>query len=250
MSNWYYVQGTERMGPIDEKELYRLFSVEVIKSDSYVWRKGFENWERLFTVSELSYFVKNQDQLEPKRQSPEIQFSFDWKNFNHNDEIFFIKTGKDRHLADEKILGPYSLVELYGAFLQKRINVNTYIFTPGILNWEYIGSIPVLQQEWKIDEYVTSAPLGIEPGVITFERQPVPVISIIKKVTDDTLTFLCGLHIMEGDVLSASLYRGKELKVREVVLKVTKVNHFNQTIDCDFSEVNAELKKMIYEFAK
>ena len=57
MTSWYYVQGTERMGPVEEKELHNIFIAGTIVPESYVWTKGFANWEKLQDVTELKYFL-------------------------------------------------------------------------------------------------------------------------------------------------------------------------------------------------
>jgi len=34
---WYYVQGSERIGPVERSELEQLYSSSVINTESYVW---------------------------------------------------------------------------------------------------------------------------------------------------------------------------------------------------------------------
>lgn len=53
MINWYYVYGSERVGPVGVETLRDLFSKEEINLETYVWKKGFQNWERLKDVKEL-----------------------------------------------------------------------------------------------------------------------------------------------------------------------------------------------------
>lgn len=53
MTKWYYVEDGERVGPVEEEGLQELVDDGVLKEDSYVWTKGFDNWQRLHSVSEL-----------------------------------------------------------------------------------------------------------------------------------------------------------------------------------------------------
>ena len=53
MVNWYYVVGSERVGPVSVSALKVLFSNGEITNDTYIWKKGFANWERLKDVAEL-----------------------------------------------------------------------------------------------------------------------------------------------------------------------------------------------------
>ena len=55
MVKWYYVQGPDRVGPVSVEALKELFLKEEINPESYVWRKGFQNWERIKDVSELDF---------------------------------------------------------------------------------------------------------------------------------------------------------------------------------------------------
>lgn len=250
MSSWYYVQGTERMGPIEEKELHNIFISGGIQSESYVWTKGFGNWEKLQDVEELKYFF-DQGQLDlDEAESPEIEFSLDWKNVRVTEEIFYIRIGKDRTQEEEDILGPYSLEELYGAYLQNRITAQTFIYTPGMLYWDRVGAVPAIQQLWKLDDSVLSSLEMKSPGLVLLDRQPVPVVSMIKNVSGSSMTILCGHHFMEEDVLLVSLYKKEELLAKNIKLKVIQVNQFNQTVECDFSNLDDEDKKILNDCAE
>ena len=144
MVNWYYVVGSERVGPVSVSALKVLFSNGEITNDTYIWKKGFVNWERLKDVAELKLDemeiesvpapvstpspaavveaepAKNEDRFELKapvkkaaarentreikidqlkkeeKTSPEVTFTFSWHSVNEQEELFFIKIGKDR----------------------------------------------------------------------------------------------------------------------------------------------------------
>ena len=42
--NWWYVEGSDRKGPVAEAELQNLLDLGTLNSDSFIWTKGFENW--------------------------------------------------------------------------------------------------------------------------------------------------------------------------------------------------------------
>lgn len=43
--NWYYAVGSERMGPVDDGELWRLVTAGTVTPDSWVWRNGMAEWK-------------------------------------------------------------------------------------------------------------------------------------------------------------------------------------------------------------
>jgi hypothetical protein len=237
------------MGPVEENELLNIFTEGKIQADSYVWCKGFANWEKLHDVEVLKYFLEDTQTEDTEKESPEVKFHFDWNNFQSTDEIFYIKVGEDRLQNDSEVLGPYSLQELNGAFLQKRINEQTFIYTPGMLYWERIGAVAKLQNLWSLDDSVPSSLDMQSPDIVVLDRVPVPLMSIIKKIHGNTMTILCNHHFMEGEDLLVSLYKKEELQVKNIKLKVVELNQFNQTIECDFTHINDDQKKILNEHA-
>jgi hypothetical protein len=172
MVKWYYVQGSERVGPVSEKTLEDLFRQEVLNMESYIWRKGFANWERLKDVSELNFKkappvvpVKPEKKdkaqnkvLEPapkeavKKSSPEIVFNFNWNSIGDQEELFFIKIGHDRkQVLESDLYGPYSLKELREAIGEKHINNRTLIFAPGMPGWIEVGQTPLDPKNFNIN---------------------------------------------------------------------------------------------------
>ncbi len=157
---WYYVQGNERVGPVDYSELEQLYSDGTINDDSYVWTKGFDNWKVLNTVDELSGLMNpeasSQDELEEipsmmgqENGEEEIEFperieALDLTQIGEDEKVFTIKVGVDRG-GEEAEYGPFSLGQLKKAYEQKRINEKTYIFTPGMENWVFLGDFDLYQ---------------------------------------------------------------------------------------------------------
>ncbi|MGL5094999.1 MAG: RDD family protein [Planctomycetia bacterium] len=51
--DWFYAQGDEQHGPIDERELQRLAATGELHTDDLVWRKGMPEWVAASTVPDL-----------------------------------------------------------------------------------------------------------------------------------------------------------------------------------------------------
>ena len=47
---WYYSDGTNRLGPVDEATFSGLIRAGTIRADTLVWREGMQGWERCDTV--------------------------------------------------------------------------------------------------------------------------------------------------------------------------------------------------------
>jgi hypothetical protein len=140
--NWWYVEGSDRKGPVEENELRSLLDTGILKEDGFIWTKGFENWIKLNEVSELSHLLGSAEEI----SSPEISRKpaiekpgIDLKSIDLNERIFYIKTGIDRsknELGAE--YGPFSIDQLKRLFEENRINEKTYIFTTGMDNWTIV----------------------------------------------------------------------------------------------------------------
>lgn len=197
MSNWYYVDGSDRVGPVTEEKLSTLLLDNTLNSESYIWKAGFDNWQKFCDVEEL-YHLLNQDEAalpimqddptesesESDTQKPIVaqkeeevaeevaeevhqtynepkngdktnpffnlnntlnnkkQVAFDQLDEDH--KVFMIKIGQDRGL-NEVEYGPFSIKELKRAFLEQRINEKTYIFTPEMDTWTFLGDTELYQ---------------------------------------------------------------------------------------------------------
>ncbi|MFT6069775.1 MAG: hypothetical protein ACJAT2_001688 [Bacteriovoracaceae bacterium] len=139
--NWWYVEGSDRKGPVEESELRSLLETGVLKEDGFIWTKGFENWIKLNEVSELSHLLGKEEAPAEVRREPAIEKpSIDLQSIGENERIFYIKTGIDRsknELGAE--YGPFSIDQLKRLFEENRINDKTYIFTTGMENWTIIA---------------------------------------------------------------------------------------------------------------
>ncbi len=119
---WFYVEGDKKVGPVEGDKVKDLFHRGVLNEHTYVWRRGLENWIKLKDAKELN----------------ESKPTMDLKSISPHDKIFVIKIGQDRG-AQEIEYGPFSLETLKKLAEEKRINTKTYIFTPGMDDWEMIG---------------------------------------------------------------------------------------------------------------
>ena len=169
MINWYYVQGSERVGPVGFETLKELFLKDEINSESYVWRKGFQNWERIKDVTELDFSsseevevklerraekaaVQIEKETPKKHSSPEIHFNFDWSNVRGEEELFFVKVGHDRKtILDTELYGPYSMDEIHSAIDDKRINNHSLVFAAGMPGWLELGDTPLDPKNLKVN---------------------------------------------------------------------------------------------------
>ena len=43
--NWFYADGSQRLGPVAETDLQKLFNTGVIRAETLVWREGMAGWE-------------------------------------------------------------------------------------------------------------------------------------------------------------------------------------------------------------
>lgn len=153
-TNWYYVENNERVGPVDENEFISLIEGKKILGDSYVWRKGFDNWVQAKKLDELKKFL-TKEKIQKKETLDDIQIDstsgedlendipsiiFSWDDVDEKEKKFILRIGNDRGV-DSKEYGPFSLMMIETLINQKRVNHLTQIFSPGMSDWELVGDI-------------------------------------------------------------------------------------------------------------
>lgn len=168
MSTWYYVDGSEKIGPLEEVNLHELLKVGTLNEESYVWTKGFENWIKVKDVPELAIVLQSVDEEFPDFNSDPLDdfppiiesapqkiktFSFD--SLSDNDKVISIKVGIDRG-GSETEYGPYTLKELKKAFRENRINEKTLFYIPGMKEWIFLSDMPRFKELF-----------GVAPPIIT-----------------------------------------------------------------------------------
>jgi GYF domain 2 len=289
MVNWYYVVGSERVGPVGVDVLRDLFFKSEITNETYVWKKGFANWERLKDVSELKFeepvqapapipapapvektsptidLKKMQEKLAAEIQeveveevieevveedSPEIIFNFNWNKIRENDELFFVKVGKDRkNFTGTDIYGPYSLVELKEAFKEKRVNKQSLVFAPGMGSWSKIFETPIDPEFTGLQ--TSSVALKEVPLLMVFDYFPIPLVTLVKKAgfKDGVLLGAGPFLEFQGKPVKATLYMGNELKIKNIIVNIEDYNKKTQVIDCKFLDLTHEAKKILLNHA-
>jgi len=133
---WYYVEGDASVGPIATSELKNLIQNGTLGGQSFVWKKGFENWTKIAALPELAI----QGNPQPSEDLAVLNFfqpaleSFDQK-------CFYIKTGMEGN-REVSQFGPYSLNVLIRLFKEQRVNGQTLIWKKGMDDWAFIGTLP------------------------------------------------------------------------------------------------------------
>lgn len=250
MVNWYYVRGSERVGPVSVDVLRDLFSKQDINLESYVWRKGFQNWERLKDVAELDLSGKAPAAVleQPEEAaSPEMEFKFDWKKIRDDEELFFLKIGSDRkNLIDAEYFGPYSFSELREAKEEKRINDKTLVYAAGLPGWIEAGNTPLNPGNFDInlDQVKDEAPL-----LIVMDNEPLPLVALVDKAGTKECTVLGAGPFKTGSEKLCSIYTGKVLKAKNVKINIEEYEPKHQRAVCKIVEMNDEARKVIQNYA-
>jgi hypothetical protein len=146
--NWYYVQKGNRHGPVAIEVIESMIGQQDLKTDDFVWKKGFENWKKIKDVSEL----KVQEAAAPEAPAapvmPEIavipEKVFTFKDFTEDERAIFIRIGNDRGGASTDY-GPFSIKQLKQLFKENRINGKTFVFTTGMKEWKLLADLPEYQ---------------------------------------------------------------------------------------------------------
>lgn len=154
-TSWYYVENNDRVGPVEENDLAALIRAGSLLEDSYVWKKGFDNWEQLKDVAELQQYMGGEDEVAASDIPDKVDSyeevvesdagTFNWSNISNEKRVFSVKIGLDRG-EQEVEYGPYSLDLIKRLFLENRINGRTMVFAPGMDNWTFLADLPVYEK--------------------------------------------------------------------------------------------------------
>lgn len=139
--NWYYVQKGNRQGPVDIEIITSLISKQELKSEDFVWKKGFDNWKKIKEISELQ---SSESSVAPIPQAPVQEKIFNFSDLNQDDRVVFIRIGNDRGNASSDF-GPFSIKQLKQLFKENRINGKTFIFASGMKEWKVLADLPDYQ---------------------------------------------------------------------------------------------------------
>ncbi len=266
MVNWYYVVGSERVGPISLENLKKLFLSHEINLDTYVWKKGFQNWERYKDVKEfhfddsaepVSLNVANQvvaPALSPverfeKINSPEIVFNFDWNKIKESEDLFFVRIGKDRKDFDGfEVFGPYTQQEIKEGINERRMNFLTLIYSPGMSSWTKIQDTPFNENFKGVSQ---SVGLNEVPLLLVLDYTPLPLVTVVKKTgTKNGVLLGSGPFVdLENKTIGASLYMGNEIKAKNIKVKIHTYDKKEQSMECQFMELNQDAKRIMLNHA-
>ena len=165
-TNWYYVENNERVGPVNESDFLDLIVKSVIGDETYVWRKGLDNWAQAKNLDELKGYLNesnssievnsvsdNKDSEYDKENADsvlrkEADIKFNWDEVDEKSSIFILRIGEDRG-GEEKEYGPYSMEVIKKLIKQKRVNHLTQVFSPGMSDWHYLSSIDQLSSSFE-----------------------------------------------------------------------------------------------------
>lgn len=148
--NWYYVQKGNRQGPVDVSVIQKMVATDELKTDDYVWKKGFENWKKIKDVPELQPVEQEEEvaapipmAIPPRINEPTTDISL--TSLGADERVIYIRIGNDRGEAASDY-GPFSLKQLKQLFKEHRINGKTFIFVKGAKEWKVLGDFPEYQE--------------------------------------------------------------------------------------------------------
>ena len=149
--NWYYVQKGNRHGPVAIEVLEQMVKNQELKTDDYVWKKGFENWKKVKEVDELNTAPTEAPAATPELpkfpdapSKPEAK-EINLKELGEDEKVIFIRIGADRGVAATEY-GPYSVNILKKLFKENRVNGKTEIFIKGSKDFKLLGDLPEYEE--------------------------------------------------------------------------------------------------------
>ena len=181
-TSWYYVEDNERVGPVPEEDFVVLIKKKKIILDTYVWKKGFENWTLLKDVEDYRDLASLQDSRKlvdekddrEDDESQEVEMNTYEEmttdnnlsgennvNFDSNEALLeqpevisfdWENVDKKKRVFTIRIgkdrgiepveYGPFSIEMILSLIEQKRANNLTEIYTNGMSSYQVIGEIP------------------------------------------------------------------------------------------------------------
>jgi hypothetical protein len=152
--NWYYVQKGNRHGPVAQEVIEAMISKQELKTEDFVWKKGFENWKKIKEVSELQTVSAPPPAAEfvPPASAPVAVKETQAKEINlrelGDERLLFIRIGNDRGEASTDY-GPFSVSQLKKLFKENRINGKTFVFASGMKDWKILADFPEYQEVFE-----------------------------------------------------------------------------------------------------
>jgi hypothetical protein len=263
MANWYYVDGSERVGPISEETLKSLYNYQRLNEETYIWRKGFANWERLKNVNEINFENKIEDTFQNlnlvadtsidldsgkiRRDTPSKIEIFTWNNLNRDEEKFFVKIGLDRPKSAPKNYGPYSINQILESIKQKRMSEKTLLFCVGMNDWASINSIPFFKEELGL--VALALPVRTkDPLYFYSEKKEEKRVLLINELNEKSGWALSNFEIQNGKKMTMSLFMGSKLIKQNIEIEIDTFSHFERLANFSLLNLSEDLDSFIKEF--
>lgn len=249
MAEWYYVQGDKSVGPVDGEKMNSLFSNGTLKGDSFVWKKGFDNWKKASEVEEFRLAFQGPSPV----AMPQAPKDKSW-DIGDDDQVITIKVGHDRG-GDEAEFGPYSLKQLRRAFQENRINGKTFVFVPGADNWTFLADTPLFNR-------VTSdMPPVIEDGErrmtlrrpfvarLLFHDESKVYEGICRDISVGGLQILVsGFQCQLGETIKMNVHPDNGETCFSAAGKVVRVLPGNQGLSLKFENLDEQARSLIQKY--
>jgi hypothetical protein len=137
---WYYVSKGQRKGPEDEATIKAMLKKQELTPEDFLWKKGFENWQKIKDVLDFQESQQEEDLLPP----PMDDFNhkeFKLSELDEDEKVIFVRIGVDRGGAPAEY-GPYSINTLKKLYQEKRINGKTQIFAKDLMQtWTFLADV-------------------------------------------------------------------------------------------------------------
>jgi len=144
MENWYYVHKGNRQGPVAVEVIQDLIKKDELKSEDYIWKKGFDNWKKIKDVPEILVSkpaITQKANPEPIPATPvETKKSFKLAQLEKETKNIFIRVGLDRGQTPNEY-GPFTVSQLKALYKENRINGKTQIFSTGMSDWILLADV-------------------------------------------------------------------------------------------------------------
>lgn len=255
MTSWYYVQGSERVGPVGDDDLSQLVQTGVLNAESYIWRKGFDNWKKGKDVAEMQELLASTSEAGmPEMPASMPRKELDWQAIGENQRVFTIKIGPDRG-SEETEYGPFTLKELKKMYDEFRINAKTLIFSPGMDNWTFLADLPVFESTFQemppvIEEQERRVSIR-KPFVarLLFHDQNIVYEGICRDVSVGGLQVLVSdFPAKMGEEINMNVHPDNSDYCFVATGKVVRVLDGNQGFSLRFQNLNPEASKAIMKY--
>lgn len=147
--SWYYVLNGERQGPTELKKVQELYSESTLKSEDYVWTKGFDNWKKISDVEDIVSVSSTPEvseiPMEIPRPIPQEKEKVSILEKSNDQQNIFIRIGEDRGTQVTEY-GPFNLEMLVKLYNENRINGKTNCFINGMNDWYLLAEYEDFEQ--------------------------------------------------------------------------------------------------------